>query len=177
MLSESSLPVEFLFTLTGTLGAASSIQGGPAGTRRIVNVTGGSIDGPRLRGTILPPGGDWITVRADGTAKLDVRLTIETDDGALILMTYTGISAPNASNVSVTTTAGDITIGQQINTFSTASTVMIPATERPSAPERIAVTIDPATIIRALMTLLAPIMRALAFSGAECCRIAKSGTA
>jgi hypothetical protein len=85
--------VEFLFTLTGTLSAASSIQGGPAGTRRIVNVTGGSIDGPRLRGTILPPGGDWITVRADGTAKLDVRLTIDTDDGALILMTYTGISA------------------------------------------------------------------------------------
>ena len=90
---ESSLPVEFLFTLTGTLGAASTIQGGPAGTRRIVNVTGGSIDGPRLRGTILPPCGDWVTVRADGTAKLDVRLTIETDDGALILMTYTGINA------------------------------------------------------------------------------------
>ena len=90
---ESSLPVDFLFTLTGTLGAATTIQNGPAGTRRIVNVTGGSIDGPRLRGTILPPCGDWVMVRADGTAKLDVRLTIETDDGAHILMTYTGISA------------------------------------------------------------------------------------
>ena len=37
------------------------------------------------------PGGDWITSRADGSYRLDVRLTLKTDDGAMILVTYNGI--------------------------------------------------------------------------------------
>ena len=45
-----------------------------------------------LRGTLLPGGGaDWIMVRPDGATTLDVRLVLETDDGALIGMTYRGL--------------------------------------------------------------------------------------
>ncbi len=40
---------------------------------------------------ILPPGGDWLRVMPSGALRLDVRLTIETDDGALIYMTYGGV--------------------------------------------------------------------------------------
>ena len=49
----------------------------PLGHRRIVRVTGGTFEGPRLRG-------DWLVERADGVRQLDVRITLRTDDGALI---------------------------------------------------------------------------------------------
>jgi Protein of unknown function (DUF3237) len=39
---------------------------------------------------VLPGGGDWTLFRADGTMTLDVRLTLMTDDGALVHMTYGG---------------------------------------------------------------------------------------
>jgi Protein of unknown function (DUF3237) len=63
----------------------------PHGTRLIVPVTGGDFDGPRLRGQILPGGGDWLLLRADGVLELDLRITLETDDHALIYMTFQGL--------------------------------------------------------------------------------------
>jgi len=62
----------------------------PAGHRRIVRVTGGTFKGPKLRGTVLAGGGDWILGRADGTRALDVRITLRTDDGDLIYAQYPG---------------------------------------------------------------------------------------
>jgi hypothetical protein len=64
----------------------------PAGQRRIVPVSGGRFDGERLRGEILPhAGSDLLLTRADGAFQQDVRLPLQTHDGALILMTYRGI--------------------------------------------------------------------------------------
>jgi hypothetical protein len=62
----------------------------PVGQRRIAVLTGGSFAGPKLQGKVLPSGGDWIVVRPDGVVQLDVRAHLETDDGALIYMTYRG---------------------------------------------------------------------------------------
>ena len=56
----------------------------------IAPITGGQFEGPRLRGRVLPGGGDWTLLRADGVLELDLRLTLETDDGALIHMTSFG---------------------------------------------------------------------------------------
>ena len=63
----------------------------PHGIRNIVPVTGGDFDGPRLRGQILPGGGDWLLLRSDGVLELDLRITLETDDHALIYMTFQGL--------------------------------------------------------------------------------------
>ena len=63
----------------------------PHGIRIIVPVTGGDFDGPRLRGQILPEGGDWLLLRSDGVLELDLRITLETDDHALIYMTFQGL--------------------------------------------------------------------------------------
>ena len=87
----SALPVEVLFTFEAELGSRAAIENGPQGTRVIRDVTGGHFQGPRLKGSIEGPAGDWVTVRADGSSKIDVRLTLRTDDGAVILMTYSGI--------------------------------------------------------------------------------------
>jgi Protein of unknown function (DUF3237) len=61
------------------------------GTLTIFPVIGGSFEGDRLRGKVLAGGGDWVTAHADGTFTLDLRVTLETDDGSLIHMTFTGI--------------------------------------------------------------------------------------
>jgi hypothetical protein len=63
----------------------------PLGTLSIFPVTGGSFEGERLRGKVLAGGGDWVIGKADDTLELDLRVTLETDDGALIYMTFTGL--------------------------------------------------------------------------------------
>ena len=63
----------------------------PEGIRVNAYVTGGEVSGPKLRGRLLPVGGDWLTIRTDGVGVLDVRATIETHDGALIYVTYAGV--------------------------------------------------------------------------------------
>ena len=55
-------------------------------------VTGGEVTGPKLRGKLRPVGADWFTLRTDGVLVLDVRATIESDDGALIYVTYRGLT-------------------------------------------------------------------------------------
>ena len=89
--SLASLPVEFLFTMHATLAAPVVVADAPNGTRVVVGVTGGTVVGPRVNGTLHATGGDWVTLRKDGTAQLDVRIAISTDDGYVVCMTYQGI--------------------------------------------------------------------------------------
>ena len=70
---------------------AEEIGSTPCGARSIFPVTGGSFEGERLRGKVLAGGGDWVTAKGDETFELDLRVTLETDDGALIHMTFTGV--------------------------------------------------------------------------------------
>lgn len=79
-----------LAVLSAHLGTAQALGETPRGTRKIVPVIGGTIEG-RINGRILPFGGDWALTRPDGVLELDVRMTIETNDGALIHVTYTGM--------------------------------------------------------------------------------------
>jgi 5-methylphenazine-1-carboxylate 1-monooxygenase len=62
----------------------------PVGRRRIIGITGGAFKGPRLEGKIIPGGADWQVIRSDGTAYLDARYTLETNDGALIYVSNQG---------------------------------------------------------------------------------------
>ncbi len=62
----------------------------PVGTRFTYVVRRGRCEGPRIAGDILPGGGDWILFGTDRVARLDVRGTLRTDDGALIHITNTG---------------------------------------------------------------------------------------
>jgi hypothetical protein len=80
-----------LFRITLQVGAPQLLGRTPAGDRRIVPVVGGSFEGERLSGTVEPGGSDWILMRPDGAAQLDVRLTLKAADGALIGMTYRGV--------------------------------------------------------------------------------------
>ncbi|MCB1489002.1 MAG: DUF3237 domain-containing protein [Bauldia sp.] len=63
----------------------------PGADRRIAALPGGYFEGERLSGKILPSGSDWQTLRDDASVTIDVRTLLETDDGALISMTYKGV--------------------------------------------------------------------------------------
>ncbi|MFL2855014.1 MAG: DUF3237 domain-containing protein [Pseudohongiellaceae bacterium] len=69
-----------------------------AGHTRIAPVTGGTFSGPRISGTVHNGGADWIT-QVSGHSSLDVRITLETDDGAIIYMTYKGMVVPSDSGL------------------------------------------------------------------------------
>lgn len=61
------------------------------GELTIFPVIGGTFEGERVRGRVLAGGADWVTTGADGVLRLELRITLQTDDGALIDMTFTGI--------------------------------------------------------------------------------------
>ena len=81
-----------LFRIALNVASILDIGNAPLGGRKIAAVQGGTFEGERLRGHVHPaPGGDWLLMRHDGVLTLDVRLTLETDDGALIYMRYNGM--------------------------------------------------------------------------------------
>lgn len=82
---------QLLFNMSLTLGSVHALNGSPLGDRRIVAVTGGTFEGPRLKGVVLPGGGDWLIQRSDEALQFDVRLTLMTFDDALIYMLYRGV--------------------------------------------------------------------------------------
>lgn len=63
----------------------------PDSYRRIGVIPGGAFEGERLSGKVLDGGSDWQTIRPDGAVNLNVRLVLQTDDGALITMAYQGV--------------------------------------------------------------------------------------
>lgn len=79
-----------LMHLEVTLEPVRDLGETPLGRRRIIGITGGRFDGPRLSGRILPGGADWQLIRSDGVAWLDARYTLETGDGALIYVNNKG---------------------------------------------------------------------------------------
>lgn len=83
--------LQFAFEAVADVGAPQDLGMTPHGRRRIIPVLGGRFEGPAVRGRILPGGADWQILRSDGTAELDARYTLETDDGALIYVSNRGI--------------------------------------------------------------------------------------
>src|SRR5579864_6637837 len=92
---------EYLGRLRAEIGARTVVENGPQGTRTIVQIVGGRFEGPHVKASVQTPAGDWITNRTDGSYKLDVRLTLKTDDGALILVTYNGIGQTTDAGASL----------------------------------------------------------------------------
>lgn len=93
------MKLEFLVEYNAVLRRPSAQIGkGPSGTRVIVDVAGGSFEGPRLKGKLLPSGGDWLVRDEKGVTRLDVRATLATDDGANIYLQYRGIVRPEDSS-------------------------------------------------------------------------------
>jgi len=88
------------FTFNARLAPSVKIGEGPFGNRRIREVLGGEVTGERINGRVGTGGSDWILVGPDGWGRLDVRLTIETDDGAAIYVPYFANAGERSSEYS-----------------------------------------------------------------------------
>jgi hypothetical protein len=80
-----------IFTVTAELGAILEFGRTPYGERRVIDILGGTVAGPRLNGRILRGGADWQIVRGDGVADIKARYTIEADGGRHVLVTSEGL--------------------------------------------------------------------------------------
>ena len=81
-----------LMTMHVRVGTLLNIGAVPHGTRRTAPLGGGTFEGPRLRGTIVPgSSADWQLLRSDGVLEMELRFTLRTDDGALISMRAFGL--------------------------------------------------------------------------------------
>ena len=77
-----SIETEYLATVEVPLKALQSVDYVPET---------GTVRGPKINGTIIPPSGDWLVLMPDGSMRLDFRATINTDDGEIILVNYGGL--------------------------------------------------------------------------------------
>ncbi len=82
--------LEFLMRIAAEVGELQTMGGGPLGERRVVAITGGTFEGPALKGEIVPGGADWQIVRADGVLDIDARYALRTEAGALIRVVSQG---------------------------------------------------------------------------------------
>lgn len=86
------LKSEFLFRMALSAGAPQMVGTARNGELRVIPVTGGTLEGPRFNGEVLPgTAADWLRVDPDGTAHMDVRLTLKAASGGLVYMHYSGI--------------------------------------------------------------------------------------
>jgi hypothetical protein len=89
--AQAEIALEFVFEAVVTLDPAQILGRTGVGVRRIIPITGGTVKGPALNGTVLPGGADWQVVRDDGMTEIDARYTLKADDGALVYVSNPGI--------------------------------------------------------------------------------------
>jgi hypothetical protein len=81
-----------VYRLEATLGEPLELGDLAQGRRRIVPLTSGTFTGPELNGTLLPgSSADWQVVLPDGTARGDLRYTLQTNDGDLLYAQARGV--------------------------------------------------------------------------------------
>ena len=88
----ATMNTRLLMMMHVKVGTLLNVGAVPRGTRRTAPLSGGTFEGPRLRGTIMSgSSADWQLLRSDGVLEMDLRFTLRTDDGALISMSSFGL--------------------------------------------------------------------------------------
>lgn len=85
--------LEFALQLKVTLGQAYSMNNTQHGRRTVIPITGGTFEGPNMKGTIINGGADYQLANADGRTEIEAIYCIKTDDGTYIHVRNRGIIA------------------------------------------------------------------------------------
>jgi hypothetical protein len=83
--------LEFAFEVRVEVAEPTVIGELPTGLRRIIDIVGGTFEGPAIKGVLLPGGADWQLIQEDGFTVVDARYTLRSDDGHLIYVSNVGI--------------------------------------------------------------------------------------
>ena len=86
------------FAFTATVQVAPPVEQGTidGGRRRFIAITGGTVSGPMLNGTVWPGGGDWQTIMPGGLTKVEARYFFKATDGTVIEVTNPGVRTGSA---------------------------------------------------------------------------------
>jgi hypothetical protein len=82
--------LRFAFEARVSIGPGEHVGNGAGDVLDFTPITGGTVDGPRLRGTVVPGGGDWSVRRGRAVYELDARYLMRAEDGALIAIVNRG---------------------------------------------------------------------------------------
>lgn len=93
MSSPTQIDLRLLLEIACDVGPVTSIGATPLGEVRLVQLLGGTFEGPELRGKLLPGGADWQQVRSDGTLEIRARYLLETEQGERIQVQSEGVRA------------------------------------------------------------------------------------
>lgn len=88
------LRTEFVLEIRAEIAPTVSIGPSAYGTRRLIPITGGTFEGPRLRGVVVAGGADWQLERPDGVTSLEAKYTLKAGDGTLVSITNRGLIVP-----------------------------------------------------------------------------------
>ncbi|MCC7276058.1 MAG: DUF3237 domain-containing protein [Alphaproteobacteria bacterium] len=83
--------LRFAFAIKARVAPIQDLGMTARGHRRIIDILGGEVHGPRLEGEILPGGADWQIVRPDGTIEVVARYTIQARGGARVYVRNEGL--------------------------------------------------------------------------------------
>ncbi len=85
------LQTEFVYEAVVAIDRPVEVGDTPVGRRRYIPITGGTFEGSKIRGTVLPGGADWQTSRPDGVTEVDALYSIRADDGTVIIVRNCGV--------------------------------------------------------------------------------------
>ncbi len=83
--------LEFSFRISVDVTGIQELGKTPKGIRKVVPITGGTYEGPNIKGKVVAGGYDWQLLRADEVVEIDARYLLQTDDGDLITLMNTGL--------------------------------------------------------------------------------------
>jgi Protein of unknown function (DUF3237) len=81
----------YLFTVTAAVSAPLDVGLTPVGERRMIPILGGTVEGPRMSGIVIPGGTDYQIIRDPGLAEIHARYVLESKSGARVYVENTGI--------------------------------------------------------------------------------------
>ncbi|MED3717865.1 DUF3237 domain-containing protein [Geobacillus thermodenitrificans] len=84
------MKLEHVFTAHIEVGKPIEIGDVGIGYRRVIPIIGGSFEGARMRGKVLPGGADYQLIRKDGVAEILAHYIMETDDRVPIYIVNKG---------------------------------------------------------------------------------------
>ncbi|WP_332610812.1 DUF3237 domain-containing protein [Achromobacter sp. ESBL13] len=91
--------LEPVTTVIVQVGAPQEVGDTPQGRRRVIPITGGTAQGPRLTGKVLPGGADFQVIRSATYTDIHARYVIETPEGDRVYVENTGIRTGQADDI------------------------------------------------------------------------------
>ena len=102
-MTTTPMTLELVARLTVTIDPPITVGDVDGGHLRVIPISGGTVEGPRITGTVLPLGADWNLQVGNGRELVSARYLLRTDDGVVVSVTNEGVLHVDGLSVTGTT--------------------------------------------------------------------------